>query len=114
MYVRGGHVHLRALVGRGSGRKTALIRGYLCSQAILGQLSGIGAFGTEELVDVLSKDVRAGQQGVISRIVFRCCLDDSVRILQLTLDGLNLLQGLSGLLSLGQERVLDDAGVAIQ
>lgn len=114
LHVGSWHFHLRTLVGRSRGSEATLVRGNLSSQAILGQLGGVGTFGTEELVDVLSEDLGIGQQGVIRGIVLSGSLDHGVRVLQLTLDGLDLLQSLSGLLGLGEESVLDDAGVAIQ
>lgn len=51
---------------------------------------------------------------MISGVVFRSSTDHGVGVLQLLLQGLRLTQGLSGLLRLGQQGVLDDAGVAIQ
>lgn len=93
---------MRTLIGRGRGSKATLVRSYLSGQAILGQLGGVGTFGTEELVDVLSEDLGIGQQGVIRGIVLSGSLDHGVRVLQLTLDGLDLLQSLSGLLGLGE------------
>jgi len=114
LHVGSGHFHLRTLIGRSPGSKATLVRGNLSGQTILGQLGGVGTFGTEELVDVLSENLRVGQQGVIRGIVLSGSLDHGVRVLQLTLDGLDLLQSLGGLLGLGKEGVLNYAGVAVQ
>lgn len=114
MYIRGGHLHLRALVGRSRGSKATLVCGHLCRQAILRQLGGVGTCGAEELVDVLREDLGIGQQGVVRGIVLSGSLDHRMGVLQLAVDGLELLQCLSGLLCLVQQGVLDDAGVAVQ
>ena len=114
MHVRSGHLHLGTLIGRSSGRKAALVSGHLSSEAILGELGGIGTFRTEELVDVISEDVGIGQQRVIRSVVLSSSLDHGVRVLQLTLNGLQLAQGFCSLLGLREEGILHYTGVAIQ
>lgn len=114
LHVRSGHLHLGALIGRCCRSEAALIGGHLCSQAILGQFGRIGTLRTKELVDVFSENVGVGQQRVIRSVVLSRSLDDGVGVPQLLLNPLQLAHGLSGLLGLGQEGILDDAGVAVQ
>jgi len=80
----------------------------------LGQLSGIRTLGTKELVDVIREHVGIGHQGVISSVVFRGCFNHGVRVLQLLLHGLQTLQSLGRLTSLGQQCVFHNAGVTVQ
>lgn len=108
------HFQLRALVARGLGLVEPLAGLHFSSQAILGGLNGIRTFGAVEVRDVVGQQVRVGQQQVVRRVVFSSGPDHVMSVGQLLLDALQLLHGLSGVLRLGQQGILDHAGVAVQ
>jgi len=117
LHVRSGHVELRAPVCGSSSRgrsEAALVGSHFSSQAVLGQLNGIGTAGAEELVDVVRQHVGVRQHRVVRRIVFCSGLDDGMGVLQLLLNGLQLLGHLSGLTRLRQQSIFHHAGVAVQ
>lgn len=114
LHGRIGHLKLRALVAGGLGLVEALIRLHLGGEAVLGGLDRVGPLRTVEIGHVVGQQVGIGQQEVVGSIVFRGGADDIVRVAKLLLNTLQLLHGLSGVLRLGQQGILDDAGVAIQ
>jgi len=116
LHVRGGHVQLRPLVcdrGRSRG-EAALVGGNFSGQAILRQLHGVRALGSEELVDVARQHVGVRQHRVISRVVFSSGGNHRVRVLQLLLHALEVLQSLGGLTRLSKQGILDDTGITVQ
>ena len=69
---------------------------------------------TEEVVDVCSQHVGVGQHDVVRSIVLSCGVNDFLGILEVAGQSLNLLQNVGGLLSLGEESILDHARISVE
>ena len=101
------HGHLGPLVG-------PLVGFHLSSQAILGELDGCRALGSEEVVDVISEEVWIRSEVVVGVVVLEGGIEDDLHLAHVLRQLLQLLHRGAGLLGLGQQGVLNGAGVAIQ
>lgn len=111
---RVGHLQLGTLVAGSLGLVEPLVGLHVGSQAVLSGLNRIRALGTVEVGHVVGQQVGIGQQQVVGSVVLCGGTDHVMGIAKLLLHALQLLQCLGGVLRLGQQGILDDAGVAIQ
>ncbi len=88
--------------------------GHIGQETVLFGLDWHGAIGAEELVDVISQQVGVGGQQVVSLVVLDGCIQCNLQLTEVLAQQLELLEGLSALLGLGEQGVFNRAGVAVQ
>ena len=103
---RWGELHLGTLVPTGGL--------HISPESILCGLHRIGPLWTEEVHDVLAEQPRIGAKRVEGFVVFRGRAKGNLQALECLPHGLDLLQGVDALVGLGDEGILDRAGVPVQ
>ncbi len=111
---RGRHLKLRPLVGLGLSRLARVGGGHLGAQPVGRDLHRHRAVRAEELVDVSRQQLGVGGQQAVGLVVLQGGAQGHLKLAQVLLQQLQLLEGLGALARLVKQCVLDRAGVAIE